>query len=325
MRGPLFSFVAPALLSVAGCTLPVTGLVAVDAGMDAGPPDTDAGEVDAGPPGVDAGPRMDAGDTDAGFDAGIDAGPGCDPTACPGRRCEGGECSAHPSCDALHAAAPDLPSGVYPLADEARLYDAYCEMSEDGGGWTLVLKADGTTDELPFDSALWTDTNLLRATSLDLTPDDAKLEAYLYVPFEELRIGFVDSSDVTRWLLARRDDGVAPSMQRAMMQSGTPNLVRPDGSPLTRGDWTGLLPGSSTRLQLGCGRSAMPNPGGGGCFMVCANVRIGILGNNGGNCSTPDSYMGIGGFPSDHPDADPTGAIDSAGNGIGARAFVLVR
>ncbi len=306
-----------------GCSLPRTGLPggAVDAGpgrpdaaRDAGPPG-----LDAGPPGVDAGPPAvgDAGGPDAGV---------CEPQACPGLRCREGLCAAYRSCSDLHAAEPLVGSGVYPLeTSDGRAYDAYCEMEADGGGWTLVLKTDGNTGRFAWGSPLWTDEGLYRPGSLDLTPGNAKLEAYLHVPFAQVRVGFLDGADQLGWVLARRDDGEASSLRAAMLASEPMTLSRLSGMPMRDSDWTSQLEGASSYLQSGCGRSALPNPGGGGCGLYCAHVRIGILGNDGGNCSTPDSYMGVGGHPSDRRATPTTGAIDEHGDGVAAHGFVMVR
>lgn len=109
------------------------------------------------------------------------------------------------------------------------------------------------------------------------------------------------------------------------MQSGTPALLRPDGSAPTYDDWVAVLPGSDAELQRSCARSLMPNPGGGGCGVICANVRIGILGNNGSGCRPPDSYLGLGGHPSDNASAAPTGAVSSRSSERPAYGYVMVR
>ena len=44
-------------------------------------------------------------------------------------------------------------------------FEAYCDMTLEGGGWTLALKAAGTT--FSYDSSYWTTDNTLNTNSLD--------------------------------------------------------------------------------------------------------------------------------------------------------------
>lgn len=55
----------------------------------------------------------------------------------------GNTCKRPISCNELHTAAPSLPSAAYTLKPTASSAEflAYCEMSAEGGGWTLVLNA----------------------------------------------------------------------------------------------------------------------------------------------------------------------------------------
>ncbi len=61
-------------------------------------------------------------------------------------------------------------------------------MSRDGGGWTLLLKADGAA-ELAYASTWWTDEALLNEADLTVLPGNAKYPSFLALPVAELRGG----------------------------------------------------------------------------------------------------------------------------------------
>ena len=69
---------------------------------------------------------------------------------CPGRRCASGSCSAYGSCrEETHAAVPLAASGIYPI-NAATSFDAYCDMTTDNGGWTLVGRSVVSATAVPF-------------------------------------------------------------------------------------------------------------------------------------------------------------------------------
>jgi hypothetical protein len=83
--------------------------------------------------------------------------------------------------------------GVYfvdltPEDDVADEDAVYCDMSVDGGGWTLALKVAGDAQTFCFDNPIWVDNTLLNAASADETPAEAKLAPYLLTPATELMI-----------------------------------------------------------------------------------------------------------------------------------------
>jgi hypothetical protein len=108
------------------------------------PLDADAGEDGAGADPTEE-TAVDVIVDDGGQEDEVDAA--CDPALCPGWCCDdlsGGGCCHYASCNELHGAHPELPSGVYEIDTDGDVvgtrlpFEAYCDMAADGGGWTLV-------------------------------------------------------------------------------------------------------------------------------------------------------------------------------------------
>jgi len=93
------------------------------------------------------------------------------------------------SCKDLLASAPEgLRTGFYWLrANDTAAYLAYCDMSSEGGGWTLVMRAiDWNFD---YYDPLWSNSTLENAISFDFETKHtrSKYRAYLEVAFTEIR------------------------------------------------------------------------------------------------------------------------------------------
>ena len=95
------------------------------------------------------------------------------------------DCAVASCLDALNN-GHSTGDGVYWLTANGAAYQAYCDMSSYGGGWTLSLKATGTT--LRYDSPYWTDSNLLNETSLDESNQNAKFQSFLSIPANEIML-----------------------------------------------------------------------------------------------------------------------------------------
>ena len=65
------------------------------------------------------------------------------------------------------------------------VYDMEEESDGVGGGWTLIMKMDGTMETATYYSSLWIDKHATKTISLDLSESETKL------PFIELRLGMV--------------------------------------------------------------------------------------------------------------------------------------
>jgi len=190
-----------------------------------------------------------------------------------------------PSC--AHVVALDAAngSGVYTFVGSTDAkFDAYCDMDHDGGGWTLVLKADGNDDEFSAESALWTDTNLLTE---DSTPErradlivgasagrlgESKLESFLTVKVDALRVGFArQTTGVTAFSFVT-PDLVLPSTfasARALFSGGPIVLASPTYDEWVEADASFTLPGTQCRAS---GINIDPNRPG--------LIRVGIFGRS---------------------------------------------
>jgi hypothetical protein len=110
--------------------------------------------VDARP---DATPACSNGVQDN-LESDTDCGPGCDPcgngkrcmtgTDCMAASCIANVCRLPYDCDELHTLQPALGDGAYAIdiGGTTGAVTTFCDMTTDGGGWTLVGKVDGTHD-----------------------------------------------------------------------------------------------------------------------------------------------------------------------------------
>ena len=179
--------------------------------------------------------------------------------------------------------------GIYRLQPpQATAFEAYCEMTYAGGGWTLLLKSDGSKDTFRYDAPLWGQSTPYPASpNPQKNTTEAKLQSYATTQIKELLIQMADNNgQSTRSLIVRHE---GPSL-RSILQS-------PENTPFqTRAgyaNWLGLVRGGSLqgycRLEgINVARNATASNG------YIAKLRLGILANNENDCGSIDSFAGIG-------------------------------
>ncbi len=116
------------------------------------------------------------------------------------------------SCLAILNSGNSNGDGIYTIDPDGfgpeSSFQVYCDMTTDGGGWTLLMKAaQGTT--FNYNSNYWTTTNTLNPNDLTLNAGDAKYDSFNKVPVKDLMAKWPDISSGWKWTQNSFDDGTA--------------------------------------------------------------------------------------------------------------------
>ncbi len=188
--------------------------------------------------------------------------------------------------DTVHNAGPDGISGVYQLrGEEGANYQAYCDMTTAGGGWTLAMKVDGEAETFRYDADLWTSGSVFQSSAPDLDRTEAKLRSFLEMPATQVLVkmeaagGELPARPAFQSLVL----GVKVDSLRGAFQSGEAIGAGPGSD-----SWVDLLPaGALQRGQESAGLNQRF-----GAEAEETRVRIGILG--GPAEGSYESFVGIG-------------------------------
>ncbi|XP_015776320.1 PREDICTED: uncharacterized skeletal organic matrix protein 5-like [Acropora digitifera] len=219
----------------------------------------------------------------------------------------------------------------------SRNIPVYCFMEDFGcgsGGWTLVMKTNGTksnilsSSEKPlileyrlqntfhYSSSFWSDREVynLAGGKTGFDGQETKLPSYWETHFSKLCLGMRNGS-TTRFVVIQQS---ANSLY-ALIADGKYRNVS-----LGRNKWKSLI-GPQASLQRNCNKEGFNVVG----INNGPKLRIGILANNENDCSSCDSRIGYGtGGP--HDDSNTCGNVakyyaDNGDKYIKAMGYILVQ
>ncbi|XP_065059823.1 uncharacterized protein LOC135687230 isoform X2 [Rhopilema esculentum] len=183
------------------------------------------------------------------------------------------------SCKEAYFDIKDAPSGVYRL----HIGRHFCKMDIPGcgGGWTLAMKINGSKGTFGFNSPMWSNDQEYNTENglKSLYEHEAKFAAFSHLAFDEICIGMKNKDEVN-WLRLP----LKYSSLLAILTAGQHILTH-----VGRSAWKGLI--SSSSLQPNCNLEGVNV----GTYYNKPMVRIGIIANDQNDCSSPDSYIALGG------------------------------
>jgi hypothetical protein len=185
--------------------------------------------------------------------------------------------------DGVYSIDPDGAGGSAP-------YQVYCDMTTDGGGWTLAMKMDGSQSTFEYAATYWTTTNTLNPGSPDFNTTQAKLQSYNNLAFTQIRLGmrlYSNATDDIDWITVNQ----ASTSLHALISPGTFTATT-----VGRTAWLNLLEGVNT--QPYCNKEGFNS------VQAFSKMRIGLAMNQENNCDSCDRILGFGNEITGHPWGD---------------------
>jgi hypothetical protein len=205
--------------------------------------------------------------------------------------CAAGNCvtGALESCKAILSAAGPVADGQYWLDPDGNgpvaAFLAWCDMSANGGGWTLAMrfKNDG---KLEYQNPLWTTPTVFdEDVAQSLAPGlnmNAKFKAFEHVKGTEL-------------MGCKGTPSTGACLSQQFVSTTTLLSVFSDGfkpSLLSRADFVKVW--GDNPKQTACNQAGLNNAVTAYGSTLYAGARFGLLGNNEPDCLSPDAAWGFG-------------------------------
>jgi len=227
------------------------------------------------------------------------------------------------SCKEIYAKHRSYGNKGYLLEMDSGKVPVFCHMTNSGlgacggGGWTLVMKINGTKRTFHYDSKLWSTKDSFNLpggkTGLDL--HETKLPTYWNTRFSKICLGMKTGQQI-KFIVIHK----SASSLYSLIADG-----KYRATSLGRNTWKSLV-GSQASLQSNCNKEGFNAVSG---DYPHSRARIGILGNQENDCHTCDSRVGFGtGGKHDNSNTCGNEATHSPDNGnkhIKAMGYILVQ
>ncbi|KAL9953449.1 hypothetical protein ACROYT_G040870 [Oculina patagonica] len=227
------------------------------------------------------------------------------------------------SCKDIYENHKSQRNKAYLLHIASKKVPVYCHMTSSGlgacggGGWTLVMKIDGTKSTFHYDSKLWSNKiNFnLPGGKTGFDTQETKLPTYWNTHFSKICLGMRLGHQIKFIVINKHANSL-----HSLIADGNYRATS-----LGRNTWKTLL-GSQASLQRNCNKEGFNAVGN---DYPHARARIGILGNNENDCASCDSRIGFGtGGKHDNTNTCGNEAIASPDNGnkhMKAMGYILVQ
>ncbi|KAL9952634.1 hypothetical protein ACROYT_G039912 [Oculina patagonica] len=160
-----------------------------------------------------------------------------------------------------------------------------CHMGDFGcgdGGWTPVMKMDGSKTTFHFDSGYWSNQNHYNPSAwvTGFDTQEAKLASYWNTPFSKICLGMKIDQQIKFIVINKQANSLYSLIADGQYRA----------TSLGRSTWFSVM-GSYAALQSYCNKEGFNVA----CSLINAGkARIGIVGNNENDCGSCDSRMGFG-------------------------------
>lgn len=182
------------------------------------------------------------------------------------------------SCLEILEKNPSATSGEYTIMIGTTPTRVYCDMTTDGGGWTLVMRDTGK--DFSYDNNVWTTANTVNPTAPEGS-SKYKGEAFNRLPGTEVMIDMGGSNK-----LVATTTHFSNLQQKFSSNIYSPTLVG-------KNKWLGLLSGSN--LQPNCNKEGFNIRSPHYDHRIETDIRVGIIANQENHCKSSDSRLGMGG------------------------------